>query len=125
MIGAAVLISALAPALGDGVRGLIAKFTGGAGGQPQNVDERIKLMEAETDRLKTLADLDKPTGNPSQWIVDVRAVFRYAFVTMVWGTTALAIFSNIPNEIVGVLLDVSGACGSFSIGERMYLKIKG
>ena len=44
---ASLILPALVPAFSDGVRGIIAKFTGGAGGQPQNVEERVKLMEAE------------------------------------------------------------------------------
>ena len=34
-----LILPALVPAFTDGVRGLIAKITGGAGGQPQNVQE--------------------------------------------------------------------------------------
>ena len=38
---ASLILPALVPAFSDGVRGIIAKFTGGAGGQPQNVEERV------------------------------------------------------------------------------------
>lgn len=120
-----LLFPAIVPALTDGVRGIFAKFTGGAGGTPQNVNERIQLMEAETKRLQALAEIDKPAGEPSRWVTDVRAVFRYAAIMIIWLATIVAVFDqNIPEAITLMLLDLSGACMSFVIGERMYLSIK-
>lgn len=122
---AAVLIPAIIPVLSDAFRGIVAKFTGGAGGNPQNVNERIQLMQAETERLKALAEIDKPSGVTSQWVTDIRAIYRYAFVTAVWVVTATAVFTpEIPTEFKFLLLDLSGACGSFIIGERMYFHLK-
>lgn len=118
------IIPALLPAIADGIRGVFARITGSAGGNPQNVNERIALMQAETDRLKALAEIDKPIGNPSQWVVDIRAIFRYAFVSLIWLATAIAVFSGIEISIVLMMLDLSGACTSFIIGERMYFNIK-
>lgn len=40
------IIPALLPALTDGIRGLIGRFTKGAGAKPQNIDEVIKLGQA-------------------------------------------------------------------------------
>jgi hypothetical protein len=120
-----LLFPAIVPALTDGVRGIFAKFTGGAGGTPQNVNERIQLMEAETKRLQALAEIDKPAGEPSRWVTDVRAVFRYAAIMIIWIATIVAVFDpNVPEGITLMLLDLSGACMSFVIGERMYLSIK-
>jgi len=70
-----LILPALVPAFADGARGLIAKFTGGAGGQPQNMTERIELMKAEAEKLQALAALDNPTGEPSKWIIDLRSSF--------------------------------------------------
>lgn len=120
-----LLFPAIVPALTDGVRGIFAKFTGGAGGTPQNVNERIQLMQAETARLEALAKIDQPAGEPSKWVTDVRAIFRYAAITFIWFATVLAVFDpSVPQNITLMLLDLSGACMSFVIGERMYLSIK-
>lgn len=122
----AVLLPAIMPVLSDAFRGLVAKFTGGAGGNPQNVSERIQLMSAETERLKALADIDRPSGVTSQWVTDVRAIYRYAFITAVWIVTAIAVFTpEVDSNFKLILLDLSGACGSFIIGERMYFHLKG
>lgn len=122
---ATLIFPALMPALTDGVRGVFAKFTGGAGGTPQNVNERIQLMEAETKRLQALADIDKPSGEPSRWVTDIRASFRYVAITAIWLATIIAVFSPVVDQaIVVMMLDLSGACMSFVIGERMYLGLK-
>ena len=120
-----LILPALVPAFSDGVRGLFAKLTGGAGGQPQNMQERISLIQAETERLKALAALDTPTGEPSKWIVDLRACYRYVIISFILIATICVVYStNIPLSVVSIFLDMTGACMSFIIGERMYLAIK-
>ena len=120
-----LILPALVPAFTDGVRGLFAKFTGGAGGQPQNMQERISLIQTETEKLKALADLDTPNGEPSKWIIDLRASYRYVIITFILLATIAVVYSpNVPVSIVAVFLDMTGACMSFIIGERMYLSIK-
>jgi hypothetical protein len=116
-----VLFPALLPALTDGVRGIFAKFTGGAGGTPQNVTERIQLMQAESSRLQALAEIDKPIGEPDKWVTNLRSSFRYVAIILIWLATIGAVFTpTVPEGITLILLDFSGACMSFVIGERMY-----
>ena len=38
-------------------------------------------MKAEAEKLQALAALDSPTGEPSKWIVDLRASFRYIIIS--------------------------------------------
>jgi len=120
-----LILPALVPAFADGARGIFAKFTGGAGGQPQNMQERIQLIQAETEKLKALATLDTPSGEPSKWIVDLRACYRYVIITIILIATLFVVYSpSVQLGIVSVFLDMTGACMSFIIGERMYLSIK-
>ena len=120
-----LIMPALVPAFSDGLRGLFAKLTGGAGGQPQNMQERISLIQAETERLKALAQLDTPTGEPSKWIIDLRAAYRYVIISIILLSTIAVVYSpSIPETITLIFLDMTGACMSFIIGERMYLAIK-
>ena len=122
---ATMILPAIVPALTDGVRGIFAKFTKGAGGNPVNVTERIQLMQAETERLKALAEIDKPAGEPSRWVSDLRASFRYIAIITIWLATIAAVFTpSIAESITLIMLDLSGACMSFVIGERMYLTLK-
>jgi len=120
-----VLFPALLPALTDGVRGIFAKFTKGAGGNPVNVGERIQLMQAETARLQALAEIDKPAGEPSLWVNNLRSSFRYLAIIIIWLATVGAVFTpTVPEAITLIMLDLSGACMSFVIGERMYLTLR-
>jgi hypothetical protein len=120
-----LILPALVPAFSDGVRGLFAKLTGGAGGTPQNMQERIQLIQAETEKLKALSALDTPTGEPSKWIIDLRAAYRYVIITFILIATIFVVYSpSIPTAVVSVFLDMTGACMSFIIGERMYLGLK-
>jgi len=114
------------PAFTDGARGIIAKFTGGAGGQPQNVAERIQLMQAEAAKLQAMASLDTPIGQPSQWIVDLRAAFRYVIISAILIFTGVTLYFGdiVGASAISVLLDMSGCAMSFVVGERMYLSLK-
>ena len=128
MIGsvASLILPALVPAFSDGVRGIIAKFTGGAGGQPQNVEERVKLMEAEAAKLQALAALDGVNGEPSKWIINLRASFRYVIISAIMIFTGIIVFTPdiVGASVVAIFLDMTGDCMSFVIGERMYLTLR-
>jgi len=122
-----LIFPAFLPVLTDGVRGIFAKVSGCAGGQPQNVDERVKLMEAEAAKMAAMAQLDGTfTGQPAQWIVDLRASFRYIIISAILLFTGVIVFypSIVGVTVISVFLDMSGACMSFVIGERMYLNLK-
>jgi len=119
-----ILIPSLIPAMSDAVRGLVARISGGAGALPQNIDERIKLMQADVEKLKALAQLDTPSENISPWVADLRGSFRYLAVSAIILATLVGVFAEIDKAALAVLLDLSGASMSFIIGERMYLRIK-
>lgn len=126
----ALLLPALIPVVADGVRGLVGMLTGGRGAKPQNVDEAVKLMQAEVEKLRALAELDKPAGEISRWVADLRASFRYLAAAMI----ILGTFGYITGIAGGVLtadtvvtdtlLQMTGSVFSFMFGDRMYLSLK-
>lgn len=123
MTGLEVLLPAIIPALSNGVGNLITKWTGGA--RAQSVDDVVKLGQLDIDKMKALAELDNPHGTPSQWVVDLRASFRYVAVLLVWLFTALAVFTpSVPAAMTEMLVTLAGATLSFIIGERMVLSFK-
>ena len=119
-----MILPALIPALSDGLRGLFARFTQGKGAQPQNITEQIQLMQAQTERVKALAEMDSVSPNASAWVVNVRGVFRYAAVGSILIATIVGLVAGISETSQAMLLDMAGACMAFIIGERMYLWIK-
>lgn len=118
------VVPALLPAFSDGVRGLIARFTSSAGAAPQNVDEHVTLLEAQTAQLQALAELDRPQGNISQWVADLRASARYiaTFIVILNGVGQAA-FNNDP-EMVSLSLELAQGGFFFLFGDRVYLHLK-
>lgn len=110
------IISALVPAFVSGVKGLSERFIG------LSVDDRIKMQAADTERLKALAELDKPIGNPSQWVVDLRASFRYIAcgIFVVGGVSTLYFAPTLATWG----LEAAIAASSFIFGERMVLSLQ-
>lgn len=104
-----------------------------------SVDDEIKLKDADVARLTALAALDNPYGTPSQWIVDLRASFRYiaAAVLILAGIIIMGVGADQylnPTEMVNadlawaiILLgaETAGAPFSFIFGERMWTGLKG
>jgi hypothetical protein len=77
--------------------------------------------------LKTLADLDRPAGQISKWVADLRASFRYIFVGLIIIVTlAYALLYKqigVP-EVWAVLYQLSGSATFFILGDRVYLGLK-
>lgn len=120
-----MILPALVPALTDGVRGLIAKVTGGAGAQPQNVGEAIQLMQAQTARVQALAELDKLPDGASRWVIDLRGAFRYVVCGGLVGAAVIGTWAEVTPAFLVLLYDMAGASMSFIIGERMYINLRG
>jgi hypothetical protein len=129
----AMILPALLPAAIDAVKGVFSatsrKFLG------LSVDEQIKLENAAVERLKALAEVDKPGGTPSQWVIDLRASFRYlaACISILSGIglgyVGLFAPSITGTELTSVVLplsmDLIGIPFSFIFGERLYMGLKG
>lgn len=114
------LISALAPAAVEALKNLFGGLGRKIGGL--SVDDEIKLAGAATDRLKALAQLDTPVGNPSQWVVDLRASFRYiaAGVFVIGGLSTI----YLAPAFAPLGIEAALAASSFIFGERMLLSLK-
>jgi hypothetical protein len=121
-----ILLPALLPVLSDAIRGIFTKLTGGAGAQPANVDEAVKLMEAEAKRAAAMAQLDAPAANISKWVADLRASFRYLAAAMIilaaYGMLAAngAGWITVDKDVLAGMLDMSSSAFSFVFGDRMY-----
>jgi hypothetical protein len=121
MILEGLLASVVAPAVIDlfknGFGAITRKWVG------LSIDDQIKLQNADISKLTALAQLDQPGGTPSQWVVDLRASFRYlgAGVSILAGLfiiVALPSFAEVGAQLVTMPF-------GFIFGERMYLTITG
>lgn len=117
--GLETVVGLMAPALVEGFKSVIVKWTGGV--QPKSIDDVAKLADIDVRRLEAIAKLDTPVGTPSQWVIDYRAIFRYFAVTLIWFFTGISIIAQAPMEVTEMLLSLAGMTLSFIIGERMML----
>lgn len=117
--GLETVVGLMAPALMEGFKSLVVKWTGGV--QPTSIEDVAKLADIDVRRLEAIAKLDTPVGTPSQWVIDYRAIFRYFAVTLIWVFTGICIFVGVAPDILEMMLSLAGMTLSFIIGERMML----
>lgn len=124
MTGLEVILPSLIPVAVDGVRGLINKLTGGASAKPSNPDDVVKLMQAETERLKALASIEG-TGQTYQWVEAVRKLQRpfYGFAALV--SYIWAVNSNVDQVTVAEMGQWVQMFGFYLFGDRTYMYLKG
>ncbi len=117
-----LLLPSLVPVASDAIRGIVSKFTGV---NPQNAEEAAKLIQAETEKLKALAELDRPAGNISQWVSDLRASFRYIMAGVVIVVACITLFvPNLNPDFVEMAWQGAGSVYAFIFGDRMYSYIR-
>lgn len=119
-----LLLPALLPSVIDAAKGLFGGLGRKIGGL--SVEDEIKLENSGIEKLKALAALDTPSGTPSQWVVDLRASFRYvsAGVSILIGAYLGVKFAAVPDalQLAGQLISAPFA---FIFGERLYFGMKG
>lgn len=121
-----MLASAVLPAALDFLKGIGGSITTKFFGL--SVDDQIKMQTAEVEKLKALAQLDSPVGVPSQWVVDLRAAFRYVGATLCICIGASMIFVGTEaslDNLVSSGLELISIPFSFIFGERLLLGLKG
>lgn len=111
------ILSALVPVGADAIKQIVTRFTGGI--RPASVDEQIRLMQAENDRSKAMAQLDQPGGTPSQWAIDLRASSRYIGALVVIGCGVGSLFIEVDDKIRTLALEAANIAFGFLFGSRI------
>lgn len=121
-----ILISTLLPAVVDlfknGLGAVTRKFVG------ISTEDQIKLDNSQVERLKALAELDNPHGTPSQWVIDLRASYRYIAATILIAIGSYTIYLaslKTSTELFTIGAELVGMPFGFIFGERLYLGLKG
>lgn len=123
MTGLEIVLPALIPVVTDAIRGVINRFSGGAGALPANVGEVIQLMQADTARLQALADIDR-AGDISRWVANFRAIIRPGSAVAIISAYLLAIAIKADPEIIAGLQDYAGMVTFYFFGDRAYTYTK-
>jgi hypothetical protein len=111
------IIGALVPVGVEGIKQVITRFFGGV--KATTVEDQLKLDSSEIEKIKALAELDKPIGQPSQWVVDLRASARYvgALVVIMVGISTL--YVPVQDEIKIIALEAANIAFGFLFGSRI------
>lgn len=121
-----VLLSSLAPVAMDAIKNIASGVSRKVGGM--SVDEQVKLEDANVARLTALATLDAPVGTPSQWVVDLRASFRYiSAIGLILAGIGVAVSGVAQKnmETVNAGFALAATPFSFIFGERAFLPMIG
>ena len=116
------IIGALVPVGVEGIKQLIGRFNGGV--RPTTIAEQIQLDNSEIARLEALAKLDNPYGQPSQWVIDLRASSRYlgALIVIVVGLSTL--YFSTTESIQRIGIEAANIAFGFLFGARIMANLK-
>lgn len=116
------IVGALVPIGVEGIKQAIGKWSGGI--KPVTVDEQIKLDEAEVRRLEAVAKLDTPIGQPSQWVVDLRASARYIGALLVIAVGVSTLYVPVDESIQQLAIEAANIAFGFLFGSRIIAGFK-
>ena len=116
------IIAALVPVGVEGIKQVIARFTGGV--RATTIDEQIKLDQNEIAKLQALAQLDNPYGTPSQWVIDLRASSRYIGALFVIAVGIGTLFFAVPEQIQRIGIEAANIAFGFLFGTRIVANLK-
>ena len=116
------LIGALIPVGIDGIKQMFTRFAGGV--KPVTIAEQIQLDEFEIKRIEALAKLDNPYGQPSQWVVDLRASSRYVGALVVIAVGLSTLYLTIDPFVQRIGLEAANIAFGFLFGSRIMANLK-
>lgn len=111
------IIGALVPVGIEGIKQAMTRFFGGV--KATSIEDQIKLDNSEVEKIKALAELDKPIGQPSQWVVDLRASARYIGALAVIGVGISTLYVPVEPEIKVIALEAANIAFGFLFGSRI------
>ncbi len=116
------IIGALVPVGIEGIKQAMTRFFGGV--KATSIEDQIKLDNSEVEKIKALAELDKPIGQPSQWVVDLRASARYIGALAVIGVGISTLYVPVEPEIKVIALEAANIAFGFLFGSRILAGFK-
>lgn len=77
------MLAFFAPVVVEAGKAAVQRFIAPDYVRPTSVADKVALDAADTDRLRVIADLDKPGADVSRWVNNVRAMLRPTIAVMV------------------------------------------
>lgn len=118
------LVALFGPLIKSGGQALINKFSKGEQYKPANVDDAIKLMQAETEALKVRVSVADTQDVSYPWVA---ALVKLQRPIIVYGTISgfmlLTLFNLGTPEAAKMLSDLANIVIFWLFGERTLMKI--
>ena len=111
------IIASLVPVGIEGIKQAAARWFGGV--RATSVDEQIKLDTNEIEKIKAVALLDAPIGQPSQWVVDLRASARYLGALLCICVGIGSLFLPVAASVQALALEAANIAFGFLFGSRI------
>lgn len=116
------LLTAFIPLITSTISRIVGRLTGGP--EPQTVDEKIQLMQAETEKLQAMAALDNTPG-VDNWVQNLRGALRPVATLSILGVWAVLLVIPGSNEFVlRIVADMASAATLYLFGERTMLYVR-
>jgi hypothetical protein len=116
------IIGALVPVGVEGIKQVMQRFFGGV--RATTVAEQIQLDQNEVEKLKALSMMDAPVGEPSQWVVDLRASARYVGALAVITVGITSLYLPVDKSVQVIALEAANIAFGFLFGSRILVNIK-
>lgn len=116
------IIGALVPVGIDGIKQIFTRFAGGV--KPTTIAEQLQLDESDISRIEALAKLDNPYGQPSQWVVDLRASSRYIGALAVIAIGLSTLYLAVDPFVQRIGLEAANIAFGFLFGSRIMANLK-
>ena len=116
------ILAALVPVGVEGIKQVIARFTGGV--RATTIEEQIQLDQNEIQKLQALAALDNPGGTPSQWVVDLRASSRYIGALAVISVGITSLYLPVDDSVKDIALQAANIAFGFLFGTRIAVNVR-
>ena len=116
------IVGALVPIGVEGIKQVIGKWAGSV--KAVTVDDQIKLDEADIRKLEAVAKMDTPVGQPSQWVIDLRASARYIGALLVIAVGVSTLYVPVDITIQSLALEAANIAFGFLFGSRIVAGFK-
>jgi len=123
----ATVIPAFFPVVIDGVKMGLSRLFGYSVSEPKSFADSLEMEKLSIEKIKALAILDRPAGEVSRWVADLRGSMRYLATAAIILATLIYNFLDIHFSNPDGMVYMNQLCGSalfFLFGDRLYTGLK-
>jgi hypothetical protein len=127
------VLPALLPVATNAAKEATSKWLGTPG--PRTFEETLAWEKAGIEKMEAIARLDTVVGQPSQWVVDLRASARYlaVFAILLWAAVAYVthgeasmVVTTADGSVEPTMLGMlAQAATFFLLGDRLFGTLQG